>query len=72
MSTLSVTMSVFSRLAIVLAIASALALVAVLVLYFQEITIPPMLMILGVWGLPVAFLLGGVVVIGNIIRRRNN
>ena len=71
-STLSVTLSIVSRLAIGVAVVSTLALAATLVLYFQEISIPPFLMILGVWGLPVAFLLGVAVVIGNVIRRRNN
>lgn len=71
-STLSVTLSVVSRLAIGVAVVSTLALAATLVLYFQEISIPPFLMILGVWGLPVAFLLGVAVVLGNVIRRRNN
>lgn len=71
-STLSVTLSVVSRLAIGVAAVSTLALAATLVLYFQEISIPPFLMVLGVWGLPAAFLLGIAVVIGNIIRRRSN
>ncbi|GAA1412200.1 hypothetical protein AUR04nite_11140 [Glutamicibacter uratoxydans] len=71
MSASSLTLSIVSRVAIVIAVLSALSLVATLVLYFQQIAIPRAVMALGVWGLPVAFLLAAVVVIGNIIKRRN-
>lgn len=65
-------MTVISRLAILIAVLSALALVGTLVLYFQNIAIPALLMAFNVWGLPLAFALGIIVVIGNIAKRRNN
>jgi len=71
-STTSKTMTVLSRLAIIIAVLSALALVGTLVLYFQNIAIPAVLMAFCVWGLPLAFALAIVVVIGNIAKRRNN
>ncbi|UUX59571.1 hypothetical protein [Glutamicibacter halophytocola] len=71
MSTTSKTMTVISRLAIIIAVISALALIATLVLYFQNITIPPVVMAFAVWGLPVAFILAAAVVISNIAKRRN-
>lgn len=70
-STASKTMTVISRLAIVIAVVSALALIATLVLYFQQIAIPPLVMAFAVWGLPIAFVLAAVVVISNIAKRRN-
>ncbi|WP_313812048.1 hypothetical protein [Glutamicibacter sp.] len=72
MSVSSITLNIVSRIAIVIAVLSALSLVATLVLYFQGISIPPLVMALGVWGLPAAFILAAVVVIGNIIKRRSN
>ncbi|UXN31937.1 hypothetical protein [Glutamicibacter sp. M10] len=71
MSTTSKTMTVISRLAIIIALLSALALIGTLVLYFQNIAIPALVMAFAVWGLPLAFILGIVVVIGNIVKRRN-
>ncbi|KSU66778.1 hypothetical protein [Arthrobacter sp. NIO-1057] len=71
MSTASKTLTVISRLAIVVAVISALALIGTLVLYFQHIAIPPVIMAFAVWGLPVAFVLAAVVVISNILKRRN-
>lgn len=65
-------MTVISRLAILIAVFSALALVGTLVLYFQNIAIPALLMAFNVWGLPLSFALGIIVVIGNIAKRRNN
>lgn len=64
-------MTVISRLAIIIAVVSALALIATLVFYFQQIAIPPLVMAFAVWGLPVAFVLAAVVVISNISKRRN-
>lgn len=63
-------MTWLSRLTIALAVISALALVAVLVLYFQEIAIPTAVMALGLYGLPVAFILGIVLVVYFIRQRR--
>ncbi|UYQ78121.1 hypothetical protein OF385_02880 [Glutamicibacter sp. JL.03c] len=71
MSTASKTMTVISRVAIIIAVVSALALIATLVLYFQQIAIPPLVMAFAVWGLPVAFVLAAIVVISNIAKRRN-
>ena len=71
-SALSTTVSIFSKLAIAIAVLSVLSLIATLVLYFQEIEIPPLLMACGLWGLPLACLFAVGVVIGSIIRRRNN
>ncbi|MGO2052560.1 hypothetical protein ACT3UD_08295 [Glutamicibacter sp. 287] len=71
MSASSITLTVISRTAITLAVLSALSLAAVLVLYFKEISIPPIIMAFGVFGLPLAFILAGVVIIGNIRKRRN-
>jgi len=68
----TVTLSIVSRTAIVIAVLSTLSLIATLVLYFQQISIPGIIMAFGIWGLPVACLLGVVVVIWNIVRRRNN
>jgi len=70
-STTSKTMTILSRLAIIIAVVSALALIATLVLYFQHITVPPLVMAFSVWGLPVAFILAAVVVFSNIAKRRN-
>ncbi|WP_404289290.1 hypothetical protein [Glutamicibacter arilaitensis] len=72
MSASSITLTVISRTAVTLAVLSALSLATVLVLYFQEISIPPIIMAFGVFGLPLAFILAGVVVIGNISKRRNS
>ncbi|HAY43939.1 MAG TPA: hypothetical protein DCY59_10540 [Micrococcaceae bacterium] len=72
MSSSSITLSVISRTAIALAVLSALSLVAVLVLYFQEISVPPLIMAFGIFGLPIAFILAGVVIVANILKRRNS
>lgn len=63
-------MSWLSRFVILLALVSSAALVAVLVMYFQEIQIPTLVMAFGLYGLPVAFILGGLIVVNNI-RQRN-
>lgn len=68
----TVTLSLVSKLAVTLAALSVLALIGTLVLYFQGVAIPGMLMGFGMWGLPAAFILGIMVVIGNIVKRRNN
>lgn len=65
-------MSWLFRFTVLLALVSALALVAVLVLYFQQISIPTFVMALGLYGLPVAFILGMVLVVYYINRRRNS
>lgn len=68
----SKTMTALSRLAIIIAILSALALVGTLVFYFQEIAIPPLLMLFARLGLPTAFILAAIVVFGNVARRRKS
>lgn len=68
----SKTMTALSRLAIIIAILSALALVGTLVFYFQEMAIPPLLMLFARLGLPTAFILAAIVVFGNVARRRKS
>ncbi|WP_443440270.1 hypothetical protein, partial [Glutamicibacter arilaitensis] len=68
----SKTMSFLSRLAIAIAVLSALALIGILVFYFQGIAIPPLLMLCARFGLPTAFILAAVVIFGNVARRRSN
>lgn len=68
----SKTMTALSRLAIIIAILSTLALIGTLVFYFQEIAIPPVLMLFARIGLPIAFILAAIVVFGNIAKRRKS
>ncbi|MCS3492244.1 polyferredoxin [Arthrobacter sp. JUb119] len=72
MSDSSKTMTALSRLAIIIAILSALALVGTLVFYFQEMAIPTLLMLFARLGLPTAFILAAIVVFGNVARRRKS
>ncbi|MHA7159420.1 hypothetical protein [Glutamicibacter endophyticus] len=72
MSTSSTVISVISRTAIVIAALSTVSLIAILVLYFAEMSIPAVVMAIGIFGLPIAFILGGVVVVNNILQRRNS
>ncbi|WP_346921357.1 hypothetical protein [Glutamicibacter creatinolyticus] len=71
-STPSVAMTWITRFTIALAAVSTLALVAVLVLYFQHIAVPPLVMGVGLYGLPVAFILGAVVIAYSIRQRRRS
>ncbi len=68
----SKTMTVLSRMAIIIAVLSALALVGTLVFYFQDLAIPPLLMLFARLGLPAAFILAAIVVFGNVAKRRKN
>ncbi|MGH3653501.1 hypothetical protein [Glutamicibacter sp.] len=72
MSDSSKTMTVLSRMAIIIAVLSALALVGTLVFYFQDLAIPPLLMLFARLGLPAAFILAAIVVFGNVAKRRKN
>lgn len=63
-------MTAITRLAIAIAVLSVIALITTLILYFQGIAIPALVMAFAVWGLPAAFILAAVVVIGNIRKRR--
>ena len=71
-STTSVAVSWIARIAITVAIIASVALIAMLVMYFQEITIPTLVMAVSLYGLPAAFILGGVVVTCNIRQRRRD
>ncbi|MCW4466493.1 hypothetical protein OK351_13405 [Glutamicibacter sp. MNS18] len=72
MSTTSIAVSWISRIAITVAAISSVALITMLVMYFQEITIPTLVMAVSLYGLPAAFILGGVVVTYNIRQRRRD